>query len=89
MDNQFWMPLFAALVAASVTTTGIAVISRFQQWGQNRTAYFASFAAGILFSVSFCILLRQHLQKTQRPRLFVDRISADASDQPFPVRMRL
>jgi zinc transporter ZupT len=53
MEDQFWTPLIASLLAACVTTAGIYVIRRFEAWGRRNTTYFACFAAGVLISVSF------------------------------------
>jgi len=53
MDDQFWTPFSASLLAACMTTVGIFVIRRFEPWGRRNTTYFACFAAGVLISVSF------------------------------------
>jgi zinc transporter ZupT len=53
MEDQFWTPFSASLVAAGVTTAGIFVIRHFERWGRQNTTYFACFAAGVLISVSF------------------------------------
>lgn len=53
MENNFWLPVSASLLAAAVTTAGIFVIRRFELWGRRNTTYFACFAAGVLISVSF------------------------------------
>lgn len=49
---------FAAVIAASVvaclvTTIGIFVISKYERWAREHSAYFMCFAAGVLISVSF------------------------------------
>lgn len=53
METIFWTAFGASFLAALVTTTGIYVIRRFEQWGQKNTIYFICFAAGVLISVSF------------------------------------
>jgi len=53
MENQFWTPFSASLLAACVTTAGIYVIRYFEPWGRRNTTYFVCFAAGVLISVSF------------------------------------
>lgn len=53
MENTFWTALVASSLAALVTSMGIYVIRRFEQWGRQNTIYFICFAAGILISVSF------------------------------------
>lgn len=53
MDEQFWYPMTASLVAALVTTIGILVVQRHEDWGRQNSSYFAAFAAGVLITVSF------------------------------------
>ncbi|RZB37538.1 MAG: hypothetical protein SRB2_01082 [Desulfobacteraceae bacterium Eth-SRB2] len=53
MENTFWTALGASSLAALVTSMGIYVIRRFEQWGRKNTIYFICFAAGVLISVSF------------------------------------
>jgi len=53
MENIFWTAFGASLSAAMVTSVGIYVIRRFDQWGRKNTIYFICFAAGVLISVSF------------------------------------
>lgn len=45
--------LLASSLACAVTTLGIYVIRKYDQWGNAHVAYFMSFAAGVLISVSF------------------------------------
>ena len=40
-------------MAAMVTSMGIYIIRRFEQWVRENTVYFICFAAGVLISVSF------------------------------------
>jgi zinc and cadmium transporter len=40
-------------MACIVTTIGIYIIARYEQWGNKNVVYFMSFAAGVLISVSF------------------------------------
>ena len=53
MTMSFWAPFPASLLAADVATAGPVVIRRFEAWGRANTTHFASFAAGVLISVSF------------------------------------
>ena len=53
MENTFWTAFGASSLAALVTSAGIYVIRRFEQWGRKNTIYFICFAAGVLISVSF------------------------------------
>ena len=45
--------ILASSLACAVTTNGIYVIGKHEQWGRRNTVYFMSFAAGVLISVSF------------------------------------
>jgi zinc and cadmium transporter len=49
----FGVVVLASLLACAITTVGIGVISRYEEWGTNNAVYFMSFAAGVLVSVSF------------------------------------
>ncbi|WP_018293531.1 ZIP family metal transporter [Mariprofundus ferrooxydans] len=53
MENTFWTPLIASLLAALVTALGIYTIRHFEAWGRKYSTYFVCFAAGVLISVSF------------------------------------
>lgn len=53
MEQGFWIPFGASLLAAVVTAIGIHTIRRFEAWGRRNSIYFVSFAAGVLISVSF------------------------------------
>jgi len=53
LTDRFVAVILASLLACGVTTIGITVISRYEQWGRKHSAYFMSFAAGVLISVSF------------------------------------
>ena len=57
MDERFLLPMVASLVAALVTTFGIAVVQRYEDWGRQNSSYFAAFAAGVLVTVSFLHLI--------------------------------
>ena len=51
--GPFWAVIAASFLACLVTTVGIVVISKHEAWGTEHSAYFMSFAAGVLISVSF------------------------------------
>lgn len=54
MDSCSFIPVFlASSLACVVTIVGILVIRRHEKWGRANAAYFMSFAAGVLISVSF------------------------------------
>lgn len=50
--NTFTLVLLASSLACAITTVGIYVINKHAQWGNRNIAYFMSFAAGVLISVS-------------------------------------
>lgn len=52
-SSAWWSVLTASLLACLVTTIGIFVINKFEDWGKANVVYFMSFAAGMLISVSF------------------------------------
>ena len=52
-SSAWWSVLTASLLACLVTTMGIFVINKFEDWGKANVVYFMSFAAGVLISVSF------------------------------------
>lgn len=53
MNGAFWNAFAASLIACATTTTAIVVMQRYRSWAEREGAYFASFAAGALVSVSF------------------------------------
>lgn len=53
MEGAFWTAFASSTLAALVTTAGLYVIRRFEDWGRRNTIYFVCFAAGVLISVSF------------------------------------
>ena len=53
LANKFAAVLLASCLACVVTAIGIYVISKYARWGREHSAYFVSFAAGVLISVSF------------------------------------
>jgi zinc and cadmium transporter len=52
-DSALGAVLLASFLACLVTTIGIYVISQHERWGREHSAYFMSFAAGVLITVSF------------------------------------
>ncbi len=51
--DMFGPVVLASSLACVVTIVGIFVIRRYESWGISNAAYFISFAAGVLISVSF------------------------------------
>lgn len=54
---MFIAVILASFLACGVTTIGIYVISKYEQWGRDHSAYFMCFAAGVLISVSFMYII--------------------------------
>jgi zinc transporter ZupT len=72
MVNQtFIAVMLASSLACLVTTVGIVVISRYEEWGRKNTAYFMSFAAGVLVSVSFVHIVPEAFQMHDRSPVFL------------------
>ena len=55
--SPFAVVMLAGLAACAVTTTGIWLVSQYQTWVRDRAAYFMSFAAGVLLTVSLVHIL--------------------------------
>jgi zinc and cadmium transporter len=62
VNNTFIAVILASSLACVVTTIGIYVISKYEKWGRERSAYFMSFAAGVLISVSFMHIIPKSFQ---------------------------
>jgi zinc and cadmium transporter len=69
--NTFAAVVLASLLACGVTTTGIAVISRYEQWSKEHSAYFMCFAAGVLISVSFMHIIPKSFQMNGNGPVFL------------------
>lgn len=68
MSDSFLAVMLASSLACLVTTIGIYVIGKFEEWGRRNTVYFMSFAAGVLVSVSFIhIIPRSFHMHAQAP----------------------
>jgi len=59
--DAFLVALITSSVACIVTITGIFVIRKYKKWGIANVAYFMSFAAGVLISVSFIHIIPKSL----------------------------
>jgi len=69
--NTFVAVLLASLLACGVTTIGIYVISKYEQWGREHSAYFMSFAAGVLISVSFMHIIPKSFEMNGAAPVFL------------------
>jgi zinc and cadmium transporter len=56
-ENTFGAVLLTSSIACLVTITGIYIIRKNEKWGLDNIAYYMSFAAGVLISVSFIHLI--------------------------------
>jgi zinc transporter ZupT len=65
------MVLAASFVACAVTTLGIVVISQYEEWSSERSAYFVSFAAGVLITVSFMQVIPESMEMSSRAPTFM------------------
>ena len=69
--NTFTAVLLASFLACVVTTIGIYVISRYERWGREYSAYFMSFAAGVLISVSFMHIIPRSFEMNSTAPMFL------------------
>jgi zinc and cadmium transporter len=60
--SRFVIVLATSIVACCVTTLGIVVISQYREWSGERSAYFVSFAAGVLISGRFMHIIPESLE---------------------------
>ena len=71
MESHFWTAFLASVLAALVTTAGIVVIRRYEDWGRLNTTYFTCFAAGVLISVSFLHLIPKAFEMNSQAPVFL------------------
>jgi zinc and cadmium transporter len=69
--NTFAAVTLASFLACAVTTIGIYVIAKFERWGKEYSAYFMSFAAGVLISVSFMHIIPESFQMNSAAPVFL------------------
>jgi zinc and cadmium transporter len=69
--STFAAVVLASFLACGVTTIGIVVISKYEQWGREHSAYFMSFAAGVLISVSFMHIIPKSFQMNNEAPAFL------------------
>jgi zinc and cadmium transporter len=65
LNNTFVAVVVASSLACAVTTIGIYVIGRYEEWGRQNTVYFMSFAAGVLVSVSFIHIIPKSFEMNE------------------------
>jgi zinc and cadmium transporter len=71
ISRTFAAVMSASLLACLVTTIGIYVISRYERWARERSAYFMCFAAGVLISVSFIHIIPKSFQMNGTAPVFL------------------
>jgi zinc transporter ZupT len=71
LNNTFTAVILVSSLACAVTTIGICIIGKYEEWGRGNTAYFMSFAAGVLVSVSFIHIIPRSLQMHDRAPAFL------------------
>jgi len=69
--HSFWPPVIASLLACLITTIGIYIIRKHEQWGRNAVAYFTAFAAGVLIAVPFLHIVPESLAMNQSAPAFL------------------
>jgi len=69
--NGFVAVIVASFLACAVTTIGIYIISRYEHWGKEHSAYFMSFAAGVLISVSFIHIIPKSFEMNASAPVFL------------------
>ncbi len=69
--NTFAAVILASFTACAVTMIGIYVISRYERWGREYSAYFMSFAAGVLISVSFLHIVPKAFEMNDTAPIFL------------------
>lgn len=71
VTNTFAAVMLASSLACVVTTVGIFVITKYEQWGRQHSAYFMSFAAGVLISVSFMHIIPKAFKMSSAAPMFL------------------
>jgi len=69
--STFGTVIFASTLACVVTIIGIYVIRRYENWGSSNVAYFMSFAAGVLISVSFIHIIPKSFRMNETSPVFL------------------
>ena len=69
--NTFGTVIMASTLACLVTTIGIYIIRKYEKWANQNIAFFVSFAAGVLLSVSFIHIIPKSIDMTQKAPVFI------------------
>jgi zinc transporter ZupT len=72
MDPQtFPIVILASSLACIVTGVGIYVINHYAEWGHRNAAYFMSFAAGVLISVTLLHVMPEAYEMNEQAPIFI------------------
>jgi len=71
ITSTFAAVMLASSLACAVTTIGIYIIRRYEIWGREHSAYFMSFAAGVLISVSFIHIIPKSFLMNRTAPIFL------------------
>jgi zinc transporter ZupT len=63
--------ILASCLSCLVTTIGIFIIIKFENWGIKNAVYFMSFAAGVLISVSFLHIIPTSFRMTSSAPIYL------------------
>jgi zinc transporter ZupT len=69
--SSFRTVLLASSLACIVTTIGIYIIAKYEQWGNRNSVYFMSFAAGVLIAVPFLHIIPKSFTMADEAPLFL------------------
>ena len=69
--DTFTAVIIASVLACVVTTIGIYIISKYEDWGNRNIVYFISFAAGVLISVSFIHIIPKSIGMNSSAPIFL------------------
>lgn len=69
--NESVAVILVSFLACGVTTMGIVIISKYERWGKEHSAYFMSFAAGVLISVSFMHIIPKSFEMNASAPMFL------------------
>jgi len=69
--STFEAVFFASCLACAITIVGIYIIRKYETWGSNNVAYFMSFAAGVLISVSFIHVIPKSFEMNASAPVFL------------------
>ena len=71
ITDTFMAVLLSSFLACGVTTIGIYIISKHEDWAEENSVYFMSFAAGVLISVSFMHIVPKSFEMNKTSSVFL------------------